>query len=56
VSNRDGNFEIYVMNNDGSNQVCLTNDSAYDMSPLGRRMGQKLFLRVSGTVIPGYMS
>jgi len=28
-SDRDGNFEIYVMNADGSNQTNLTNNSAY---------------------------
>ena len=33
VSNRDGADEIYVMNADGSNQVRLTNNPAYDMSP-----------------------
>ena len=27
VSNRDGNFEIYVMNADGSGQTRCTNDS-----------------------------
>lgn len=30
-SNRDGNFEIYVMNADGSNQTRLTNNSASDV-------------------------
>ena len=32
-SNRDGNFEIYVMNTDGSNPVRLTNDPAQDVTP-----------------------
>jgi Tol biopolymer transport system component len=32
TSNRDGNFEIYVMNADGSNQVRLTNDPAFEDS------------------------
>jgi hypothetical protein len=32
-SNRDGNFEIYVMNADGSNPARLTNNPAYDTSP-----------------------
>jgi hypothetical protein len=30
VSNRDGNFEIYVMDADGTNQTRLTNDAASD--------------------------
>jgi len=33
TSVRDGNFEIYVMNNDGSNQQRLTNDPSTDSSP-----------------------
>ena len=32
-SNRDGNYEIYVMNSDGSNQVRLTNNPFFDSSP-----------------------
>jgi Tol biopolymer transport system component len=32
-SNRDGNFEIYSMNDDGSNLQRLTNSPAYDISP-----------------------
>jgi hypothetical protein len=32
-SNRDGNFEIYVMNADGSGQVRLTVDPLYDIEP-----------------------
>ena len=32
-SYRDGNYEIYVMNADGSNQQRLTNDRAADRSP-----------------------
>jgi TolB protein len=31
---RDGNFEIYVVNADGSNPVRLTNDTAGDSSPV----------------------
>jgi len=30
VSDRDGNFEIYVMNADGSERTNLTNNAAYD--------------------------
>ena len=33
-SNRDGNFEIYVVNGDGSGLKRLTNDPGADMSPL----------------------
>ena len=33
VSNRNGNFEIYVMNADGSNQTNLTNNSSTDSDP-----------------------
>lgn len=33
VSDRDGNFEIYVMNADGSNQTNLTNNPAGDRYP-----------------------
>ena len=30
---RDGNYEIYVMNIDGSEQVRLTNNTAVDLEP-----------------------
>jgi Tol biopolymer transport system component len=33
VTNRDGNYEIYTMNADGSNQTRLTTDSAVDEEP-----------------------
>ena len=32
-SDRDGNFEIYVMNADGSGQTRLTHNDAFDLSP-----------------------
>ena len=32
-TNRDGNYEIYVMDADGSNQTRLTSNSAVDHSP-----------------------
>ncbi len=35
-SNRDGNFEIYVMNVDGTGQTRLTNDPAEDTDPAWR--------------------
>ncbi len=33
VSDRDGNYEIYVMDADGANQKRLTNNAAYDSEP-----------------------
>jgi len=33
VSERDGNFEIYVMKPDGSLQTRVTNDAAWDADP-----------------------
>ena len=33
ASNRDGNFEIYNMNSDGSEQINLTNNPANDEYP-----------------------
>ena len=33
TSIRDGNYEIYVMDADGSNQTRLTNNSAEDSDP-----------------------
>jgi hypothetical protein len=33
ASNRDGNFQIYVMNSDGSGQTRLTNNGAHESSP-----------------------
>ncbi len=37
-SYRDGDFEIYVMNADGSNQTRLTNNPALDMAPVFHQM------------------
>jgi TolB protein len=34
VSERDGNFEVYVMNADGSGQQNLTRNPAPDRSPV----------------------
>ena len=34
ASNRDGDYDIYVMNADGSGQVALTNNTAQDRWPL----------------------
>ena len=33
VSDRDGNFEVYVMSADGSGQARLTNNPADDIEP-----------------------
>ena len=33
ATNRDGNYEIYVMNSDGTNQTRLTNNTAVDVDP-----------------------
>ncbi len=33
MNGRDGNFEVYVMNVDGSGQVRLTNNPAWDGDP-----------------------
>jgi hypothetical protein len=41
-SNRDGNFEIYVMDQGGSNQTRLTNNSAADVSPTWSADGTKI--------------
>jgi hypothetical protein len=42
ATNRDGNFEIYVMNGDGTNQQRLTSNAALDTSPSWSPDGQKL--------------
>jgi len=41
-SNRDGNYEIYVMDADGSNQTNLTNNPADDMFPVWSPDGTKI--------------
>ena len=42
TSNRDGNYEIYVMNSDGSGQTNLTNNSAADSCPAWSPDGQRI--------------
>ena len=42
ASNRDGQFEIYVMDRDGSNQTNLTNNSATDYRPSWSRDGTRI--------------
>ena len=44
-STRDGNFEIYIMNADGSGQVNLTNNPADDGYPCFSPDGQKIVFR-----------
>ena len=41
-SNRDGNFEIYVMNADGSGQTRLTTNEANDVHPDWSPSGDRL--------------
>ena len=38
-SDRDGNFEVYVMDADGSNQTRLTNNPALDAYPAWSSVG-----------------
>ena len=42
ASERDGNWEIYVMNADGSNQTNLTNHGGYDHQPAWSPNGRKI--------------
>ena len=42
VSNRDGNWEIYVMNTDGGNQRNLTNNPAADLAPSWSPDGKRI--------------
>ena len=42
ASNRDGNYEIYTMNADGSNQTRLTNNSEGDFRPAWSPDGSKI--------------
>jgi Tol biopolymer transport system component len=41
-SSRDGNYEIYVMNADGTEQTRLTDNSARDMNPSWSPDGRKI--------------
>src|SRR4051794_9029531 len=42
ASNRDGNYDIYVINADGSNETRLTTDVAEDTQAVWSRDGQKI--------------
>ncbi len=42
ATNRDGNYEIYAMNPDGSSQTNLTNDAANDSGPAWYPNGSKI--------------
>ncbi|MFA6449498.1 MAG: flagellin [bacterium] len=44
-TNRDGNYEIYSMNTDGSNPVNLTNNAAWDLEPSFSPDGSKIAFR-----------
>jgi len=45
ASNRDGNFEIYVMNADGTEQTRLTTDPGWKTNPAWSPDGKKLPFR-----------
>jgi Tol biopolymer transport system component len=42
VTDRDGNFEIYVMNVDGTNTINLTNNPATEFNPTWSPLGTKI--------------
>lgn len=46
-TNADGDYEIYVMNNDGSNQTRLTNNTAYDDAAVWSPDGSKIVFESS---------
>jgi Tol biopolymer transport system component len=51
-SDRDGNFEIYVMNADGTNQRRLTHDPPLASTPHGRPTASNSPSRAPGTETP----
>ncbi|MEJ7654854.1 MAG: hypothetical protein WKH64_16715 [Chloroflexia bacterium] len=42
ASNRDGNFEVYVMDPDGGNQMNISNNAAFDGKPVWAPDGRRL--------------
>jgi hypothetical protein len=52
ASNRDGNWEIYSMNSDGTGQTNLTNNSASDTDPAWSRDGTKIAFTSSRNNVP----
>ena len=42
TSRRDGNFEIYIMNPDGSDQINLTQHRAQDYAPVWSPTGEQI--------------
>ena len=51
-SNRTGNFEIYIINADGTNIKQLTSDTAFDGTPAWSPDGKQIvFIRTSGIKI-----
>jgi len=51
-SDRDGNYEIYIMDADGSNQTRLTNNPAYDIDPAWSPDGKKIAFASSREGMP----
>lgn len=51
-SNRDGNYEIYVMNRDGSNLLRLTNNKAADITPTWNPQGTRIAFTSDRTGTP----
>jgi uncharacterized repeat protein (TIGR01451 family) len=50
ASTRDGNYEVYVMNADGSGQTNLTNDPAADLDPVWSPEGTRIAFTHDGEV------